>query len=310
MTFRLVFAVLSVALVAASAEAQDAVPSAADHLRRAAGHWEAAGLPEEAAEIRRRADRQDARERLQEKFAELARLQAEIEELQVLVREPQPVQVSARLLEASPETRQVLCGRASGDGRSDTAEKPDATPSGASALTIKDAERLSKCVRILASEQRLRVLCEPELVTAIGRPANVFAGSEIPIPVGPDADDIEWRPVGTRIDATPVALANGNLRLDVRVENCEQDAGHTARFHGREIPGLITRCLNASVELAPGETAVVCGPQIRQAQAEDPADEVGPGSKELILVISADFAAQAPTEFIEDRPAIDARDGR
>ena len=121
-------------------------------------------------------------------------------------------------------------------------------------------------ITALRQNNLLRILAEPNLVATSGQEASFLAGGEFPIPVtqggggtGDVAITIEYREFGVRLRFTPVVLGDGKIRLKVEPEVSDLDFTTAVRFGGFVIPGLSTRKLLTTVELADGETFAVAG---------------------------------------------------
>jgi len=116
-------------------------------------------------------------------------------------------------------------------------------------------------IEALKQEALLKILAEPELVTTSGRPANLLSGGEFPIlvPQSLGTVTIEWREFGVRMEAVPIVLGNGRLRLEVQPEVSERDFSNAVQVAGTTVPGLTVRRANTAVEMNFGETMVIAG---------------------------------------------------
>ncbi len=113
----------------------------------------------------------------------------------------------------------------------------------------------------LKREGLLEILAEPVLVTTSGRPANLLAGGEFPIlvPQSLGTTTIQWREYGVRLEAVPIILGNGNLRLEVAPEVSDRDFTNAVSVNGFTVPGLTTRRVNTQVEMKFGQTLIIGG---------------------------------------------------
>ncbi|MCC7423726.1 MAG: pilus assembly protein N-terminal domain-containing protein [Planctomycetaceae bacterium] len=113
----------------------------------------------------------------------------------------------------------------------------------------------------LKTETLLKILAEPELVTTNGRPANMLAGGEFPIlvPQSLGTTSIQWREFGVRMEAVPIILGAGRVRLDLQPEVSERDFSNAVAVNGITVPGLTTRRVNTQVEMKFGETFMLAG---------------------------------------------------
>lgn len=85
-----------------------------------------------------------------------------------------------------------------------------------------------------------KILAEPTLLVHSGRQGNFLSGGEIPVAQN-GGRVIEYRAFGTTICATPTVQADGNIRLDVAVENSQRDFSQTVKVNDAVVPGLVSR---------------------------------------------------------------------
>ncbi len=116
-------------------------------------------------------------------------------------------------------------------------------------------------LKALQSEALAKVLAEPTLVTTSGRPASMLSGGEFPVivPQGVGASSIEWREFGVRMEAVPIVLGNGRLRLDIAPEVSARDVSNAVSIDGFVVPGITVRRVNTQVEMRFGETLMIGG---------------------------------------------------
>ena len=113
----------------------------------------------------------------------------------------------------------------------------------------------------LREEELLKILAEPVLVTTNGRPATIHTGGEFPILV-PQAFgtlSIEYRDFGVRMEAVPIILGDGRVRLELMPEVTEIDAANSVTLAGNNIPAVTTRQVNTQVEMRFGQTLMLAG---------------------------------------------------
>jgi pilus assembly protein CpaC len=113
----------------------------------------------------------------------------------------------------------------------------------------------------LQQKSLLKILAEPKLVTTSGRPASLLSGGEFPIlvPQGLGTATIEWREFGVRMEAVPIVLGNGRLRLDISPEVSDRDFSNAVNLNGTVVPGLTTRRVNTQVEMRFADTLMIGG---------------------------------------------------
>lgn len=116
-------------------------------------------------------------------------------------------------------------------------------------------------LQALKEESLLKILAEPEIVATNGRPASMVAGGEFPIlvPQSLGTATIEWREFGVRLQAVPIILGRGRVRLELEPEVSERDFTNAVVTQGFTVPGLTTRRVNTQVEMRFGETFMIAG---------------------------------------------------
>ena len=104
-------------------------------------------------------------------------------------------------------------------------------------------------------------LAQPNLSTLSGETASFLAGGEIPIPVsqGLGAVSVEYKQYGVSLAYTPTVLSDGRISLRVRPEVSELSAAGAVTISGTQIPGLITRRAETTLELGSGQSMVIGG---------------------------------------------------
>jgi pilus assembly protein CpaC len=120
-------------------------------------------------------------------------------------------------------------------------------------------------VNALQTNNVLRLLAEPNLVTTSGQEATFLAGGSFPYPVpqsgsgGSTTITIQYQDYGVNLRFTPIALGGGRVRLKVAPEVSELDYSHSVTVAGTSVPGLTKRNVNTTVELAEGQTYALAG---------------------------------------------------
>jgi pilus assembly protein CpaC len=126
---------------------------------------------------------------------------------------------------------------------------------------------LEAFVSALRSNNLLRILAEPNLTATSGQEASFLAGGQYPVPVsqggsgtgGNVAITIEFKEFGVRLHFTPVVLGNGKIRMKVSPEVSDLDFSTSVQFNGFSVPGLTTRRVQTTVEVAEGQTFAIAG---------------------------------------------------
>lgn len=126
---------------------------------------------------------------------------------------------------------------------------------------VSGGDTFSGFIEALKEEKLLKVLSEPSLLAMNGRPATLLAGGEFPVivPQSLGTVSIEWREFGVRMEAVPIILGNGMVRLEVMPEVTERDFANATTLVGTTIPALTTRRINTQAELGFGQTLMLAG---------------------------------------------------
>jgi pilus assembly protein CpaC len=104
-------------------------------------------------------------------------------------------------------------------------------------------------------------LAQPNLTTMSGETAEFLAGGQFPIPTsaGLGATSVEFRNFGISLQYTPLVLSDGRIRLRVRPEVSDISSTGAIRLNGFEIPGIVTRMTETTVELGSGQSFMIAG---------------------------------------------------
>lgn len=126
---------------------------------------------------------------------------------------------------------------------------------------VSGGDRFFGFIDALKEEKLLKVLSEPQLLAMNGRPATLLSGGEFPVlvPQSLGTVSIEWREFGVRMEAVPIILGNGMVRLEVMPEVTERDFANATTLSGTTIPALTTRRVNTQAELGFGQTLMLAG---------------------------------------------------
>lgn len=113
----------------------------------------------------------------------------------------------------------------------------------------------------LKEEKLLKILSEPTLVAMNGRPASMLSGGEFPVlvPQSLGTVSIEWRDFGVRMEAVPIILGDGMVRIELMPEVSERDFANAVVVNGLTVPALTTRRVNTQVEMRFGQTLMLAG---------------------------------------------------
>lgn len=114
---------------------------------------------------------------------------------------------------------------------------------------------------MLADDNLVTVLAEPNLTALSGETASFLAGGEFPIPVNQDADSItiEFREFGVGLSFTPTILSSNRINMNVRPEVSQLSDVGAVTFGEVQVPALTTRRAETTVELASGQSFAIAG---------------------------------------------------
>ena len=121
----------------------------------------------------------------------------------------------------------------------------------------------------LAETQGLvTTLSQPNLTALSGETAEFLAGGEFPIPLsqGLGTTTIEYKNYGVSLAYTPTVLANGRISIRVRPEVSELSSQGAINLNGFQVPALITRRAETTVELGSGQSFMIAGLLSNNAQ--------------------------------------------
>jgi pilus assembly protein CpaC len=121
--------------------------------------------------------------------------------------------------------------------------------------------QVDNLVQALEDRGVARRLAEPNLVALSGDTASFLAGGEFPFPVAGALNTvtIEFKKFGVGLAFTPTVLANGLINLKIEPEVSQIDPTNTMSIGGIQIPSLIVRRANTTVELRDGQSFAVAG---------------------------------------------------
>jgi pilus assembly protein CpaC len=104
-------------------------------------------------------------------------------------------------------------------------------------------------------------LAEPMLSALSGETASFLAGGEFPIPSaqGISGTSIEFKQYGVSLAFTPIVLEGGRISMRVRPEVSELSAEGSIRLNGFQVPSLVTRRAETTVELGSGQSFMIAG---------------------------------------------------
>ena len=118
---------------------------------------------------------------------------------------------------------------------------------------------IGSALDLAETEGLVTTLAEPNLTALSGETASFLAGGEFPIVAtnGLAGSSISFKPYGVGLSYTPTVLANGRISLRVKPEVSELSFSVTAG--GAQIPSLLTRMAETTVELGSGQSFMIAG---------------------------------------------------
>ena len=120
---------------------------------------------------------------------------------------------------------------------------------------------LAPSVDLSENNGLVTILAEPTLTALSGETASFLAGGEFPIPVSQSlgAVTIEYKQFGVGLAFSPIVLENGRISMRVRPEVSELSSEGSITLNGFEVPSLVTRRSETTVELGSGQSMVIAG---------------------------------------------------
>lgn len=120
---------------------------------------------------------------------------------------------------------------------------------------------LNAVVDAMEGEGLVKVLAEPNLTALSGETASFLAGGEFPILV-PDSTGrvtIEFKKFGVSLAFTPTLTGSDRINLHVRPEVSQLSGTNSVTLNGFNIPSLVTRRAETTVELGSGQSFAIAG---------------------------------------------------
>jgi pilus assembly protein CpaC len=127
-----------------------------------------------------------------------------------------------------------------------------------------DGSNVAAFIRALQTRGQFRSLAEPNLMTTPGDSASFLAGGEFPYPVlqgggGNQAVTIAFQEFGVRLNFLPTITNTGAIRLEVEPEVSSLDFTQGLTISGFNIPALLSRRAQTTIELQDGQTFAIAG---------------------------------------------------
>ncbi len=158
-----------------------------------------------------------------------------------------------------------------GQGAAGATSGPNSSPFSVGALatggtTLGAAGKLlgldiSGAIDLAQKDGVATILAEPNLTALSGETASFLAGGEYPIPISQSlgAVSIEYKQYGVGLAFTPIVLADGRISMRVRPEVSELTDAGSIKVGDVQVPALITRRAETTVELGSGQSLMIAG---------------------------------------------------
>lgn len=121
---------------------------------------------------------------------------------------------------------------------------------------------ISTVLSILENKGITKTLSNPSITTEDQKPAKLFVGGSIPVPVpqtGTNVVTIEWKEYGIRLDFTPKVTKKGAIALKVKAEAGDLSPTKGVTIGGTKVPAINTRRIDSEITLNEGEDLVIAG---------------------------------------------------
>ena len=120
---------------------------------------------------------------------------------------------------------------------------------------------LAGSLDLAASDGVATILAEPNLTALSGETASFLAGGEFPIPVSQSLGTvtIEYKQYGVGLAFTPIVLSDGRISMRVRPEVSELSDAGSIKVGVVQVPALVTRRAETTVELGSGQSFMIAG---------------------------------------------------
>ena len=120
---------------------------------------------------------------------------------------------------------------------------------------------IASAIDLAETDGLLTTLAEPNLTALSGETASFLAGGEIPIPIaqGLGQVSVEYKQYGVSLAFTPTVLTDGRISLRVRPEVSQLSAAGSVTLNGFNVPGIVTRRAETTVQLGSGQAFMIGG---------------------------------------------------
>jgi pilus assembly protein CpaC len=122
-------------------------------------------------------------------------------------------------------------------------------------------DNINVAIDLLAQDNLVTILAEPNLTAISGETATFLAGGEFPYPVPQQLGNItiDFKNYGVSLAFTPTVMDGNLISLHVRPEVSELDPTTGITVNGTTVPGILTRRAETTIQLGSGETFAIGG---------------------------------------------------
>ena len=127
-------------------------------------------------------------------------------------------------------------------------------------------DALGARIRALETQNKAKVLSEPNLLVLDGREASMLVGGEIPIPVAQSgstgataAITVQYKEFGVRLKILPEITGENTIQLQVSPEVSSLDFANAVVVSGFQIPALRSRKAETTVNIKDGQSLIIGG---------------------------------------------------
>jgi pilus assembly protein CpaC len=110
-------------------------------------------------------------------------------------------------------------------------------------------------------------LANPNLTAMSGETGEFLVGGSFPIPISDSFGSVtvQQQNYGVNLRYTPEVMSDGRIRLQLRTEVSDITSQGAVRIGGTEIPALLTRMAETTIELGSGQSFMIAGLLSNQA---------------------------------------------
>lgn len=138
----------------------------------------------------------------------------------------------------------------------------DAIPGIIEAGDFSRRTALATTLRLLETEGKAQLLSNPKVIAKSGTGARFVVGGDLPFPtVNNQGVGVEFKKFGVILNILPVILPGKKNLVDVQLqlEVSNPDFSNPVTIQNTAVPSIVTRQVEAEIEMQSGETLVIGG---------------------------------------------------